>query len=129
MMKSPKFLFLILPLFILAGCSLADRSESESARSGTSSSQTKAENDQTASAREQNPTLQEVSLKQADQSHSMAEAMDRKIIRDADLTLEVGSPAEAQRKIELVVFPRIGKLRRYAAAGVSIIKNFVLMLE
>jgi len=99
MMKSPKFLFLILPLFILAGCSLADRSESESARSGTSSSQTKAENDQTASARQQNPTLQEVSLKQADQSHSMAEAMDRKIIRDADLTLEVGSPAEAQRKI------------------------------
>src|SRR5258705_4786356 len=43
--------------------------------------------------------MQEVSLKQADQSQSMAEAMDRKIIRDADLTLEVGAPAEAQRKI------------------------------
>jgi hypothetical protein len=29
----------------------------------------------------------------------MPEAMERKIIRDADLTLEVGAPAEAQRKI------------------------------
>jgi hypothetical protein len=29
----------------------------------------------------------------------MAEAMDRKIIRNADLTLEVGAPAEVQRKI------------------------------
>jgi len=43
--------------------------------------------------------MQQVSLKQADQSQSMAEAMDRKIIRDADLTLEVGVPAEVQRKI------------------------------
>ena len=29
----------------------------------------------------------------------MAEAMNRKILRNADLTLEVGDPAEAQRKI------------------------------
>jgi uncharacterized protein DUF4349 len=43
--------------------------------------------------------MQQVSLNQADQSQSMAEAMDRKIIRNADLTLEVTAPADAQRKI------------------------------
>jgi hypothetical protein len=48
---------------------------------------------------EENPKLTQVSLNQADQSQSMAEAMDRKIIRNADLTLEVGTPAEVQRKI------------------------------
>jgi hypothetical protein len=42
---------------------------------------------------------QQVSLKQADQSQSVAEAMDRKIIRDANLTVEVPSPMEAQHKI------------------------------
>jgi hypothetical protein len=50
-------------------------------------------------ARSQEPVTQQVSLKQADQSLSMAEAMDRKIIRDADLALEVGAPTEVQRKI------------------------------
>ena len=50
-------------------------------------------------AEPQIPATAQVSLKQADQSQSMAEAMDRKILRDATLTLEVGAPAEAQRKI------------------------------
>jgi hypothetical protein len=44
----------------------------------------------------------EVSLAQAGQSQTMAEAMDRKILRDANLTLEVSKPEEAQRKITSV---------------------------
>lgn len=42
---------------------------------------------------------QEVSLSQADQSQLINEAVNRKIIRNADLSLEVDSPAEAQHRI------------------------------
>src|SRR4029077_7132154 len=46
--------------------------------------------------------LQQLSLKDADQSQSVAEAMDRKIIKDAELTLEVSSPTDAQRTVESI---------------------------
>ena len=103
-MKSPKFLFLILSLFILAGCGSALRSNSER---GDVASQTKSTTSEGFVAKDQvpaarsglNPTTAQVSLNQAGQSHSIAEAMDRKILRDANLTLEVGAPADAQRKI------------------------------
>jgi hypothetical protein len=97
-MKSPKFLFLILPLFLLVGCGSALRSRSDS---GGSAKTTTSEGfvAEKPLAREQTSAPAEVSLKQADQSQSMAEAMNRKIIRDAELTLEVGVPAEVQRKI------------------------------
>lgn len=45
------------------------------------------------------PRMQDVSLKQADQSATAAQAMERKIIKDAELTLEVPSPTEAQRTV------------------------------
>jgi uncharacterized protein DUF4349 len=44
----------------------------------------------------------QASLQQAEQSQSIAEAMDRKIIRNADLTLEVAEPDAAQRKINSI---------------------------
>lgn len=44
-------------------------------------------------------TMQPVSLKQADQSQTAAQAFERKIIKDAELTIEVPSPTEAQRKV------------------------------
>ena len=47
----------------------------------------------------QRPVAQPVSLNQADQSQSMAEAMNRKILRNAELTLEVSDPSVAQRQI------------------------------
>jgi hypothetical protein len=40
-----------------------------------------------------------VSLKEADQSQAFGEAMNRKIIQDADLTMEVDSPVESQRRV------------------------------
>ena len=43
--------------------------------------------------------MRPVSLKQADQSQSVAEAMDRKIIKDAELSLEVPAPIEDERKV------------------------------
>src|SRR5438132_13679681 len=43
--------------------------------------------------------MQQLSLKQADQSQSAAEAYDRKIIKDGEFTLEVVSPMETQRRV------------------------------
>src|SRR5688572_2279168 len=94
-MKSPKFLFLILAVLILGGCnSMRSRSNMEAAktaqptmaedRAGYSKGQSGADNEP-----RRGPT--QVSLNQADQSQSMAEAMNRKIIRNAELTLEVGA--------------------------------------
>ena len=45
------------------------------------------------------PTMQRVSLQQADQSQTVAQAVERKIIKDGELTLEVPSPTEAQRQV------------------------------
>lgn len=103
-MKSPNFLLLILPLLIVAGCYSAkrDQLQSENGRTASSGFGKEVHADsiaQRTAQTEENPKLTQVSLNQADQSQSMAEAMDRKIIRNADLTLEVGAPAEVQRKI------------------------------
>ena len=98
-MKSPKFLFFFLPLFIFTGCASSHESAESARYAKTSTSEGFIANDKGTRTQEQNPTTAQVSLKQANQSQSVAEAIDRKIIRDADLTLEVGAPAEAQRKI------------------------------
>ena len=100
-MKSPKFLFLILQLVLLAGCYAARSPQADRASSAKPmTAQTYADsNTQRARLDEKATAPGQVSLKQADQSNSIAEAMDRKILRDATLTLEVGAPAETQRKI------------------------------
>jgi hypothetical protein len=46
--------------------------------------------------------MQQVSLNQVDQSQSIVEAMNRKIIRNADLALEVAAPLEAQQKVSSI---------------------------
>lgn len=105
-MKSPKFLFLILSLSLLAGCGSALRSRSESAErfetKSTASEGLSAGNAYDSQSKGQPAAPAQVSLNQADQSHSIAEAMDRKILRDANLTLEVETPAEVQRKISSI---------------------------
>lgn len=93
-MKSFKILLIGLLITLMTGCGSFDsRSRLESQRgSADSVSEPKLEG-------AKDSEMQRVSLKQADQSQSMAEAMDRKIIRNADLTLEVTAPTDAQRKI------------------------------
>lgn len=108
-MKSPKFLFLILSLSLLAGCASALRSRSDSAERYQTKS-TAPEGLTTANSYDNQTSLgkgkpaapAQVSLNQADQSHSIADAMERKILRDANLTLEVETPAEVQRKISSI---------------------------
>ena len=101
-MNSPKPFFLLLTLLLLAGCNSLQRSDraklSSPPRTTTADSYGDTKN-QSGVANEPNQKLTQVSLKQADQSQSMAEAMNRKILRNAELTLEVAAPTEAQRKI------------------------------
>jgi len=110
-MNSPKLIFLILSLSLISGCSLADRPME---RSSIGNKVVKSDADSTKSVQPQEstasiawsdeaastmPVAQQVSLQQVDQSQSVAEAIDRKIIRDANLILEVAAPADTQRKI------------------------------
>lgn len=96
LMNSPKLLLLLLPLLLFAGCGSAGHETGAPAAKLAPQGEP---NFSTANRSESGTAPAQISLKQADQSQSMAEAMDRKIIRDADLTLEVGAPAEVQRKI------------------------------
>ena len=103
-MRSPKFLFLILSLFLLTGCGLSRRSQSDAGGSARLNAPEGfiAQGDRKPSAEAQDTTTNQVSLTQVDQSQSIAEAMDRKIIRNADMTLEAAAPADVQRKISSI---------------------------
>lgn len=101
-MNSPKPLFLLLTLILLAGCNSLRRSDRAELSSPTKTTTAESFGDtknQGRVANEPNQNLTQVSLKQADQSQSMAEAMNRKILRNAELRLEVAAAIEAQRKI------------------------------
>jgi hypothetical protein len=50
-------------------------------------------------ANEEYKTTTQVSLQQADQSQSMVDAANRKVLLNGDLTLEVASPADAERNV------------------------------
>ncbi|HET6890461.1 MAG TPA: DUF4349 domain-containing protein [Pyrinomonadaceae bacterium] len=89
---------LLLALLSFGGCAQRNAEAPptdrlESARSGQYASKEPTQD----SANE--AQIQKVSLSQADQSQSIAEAMNRKIIRNAELYLEIRDPAEGQRKI------------------------------
>ena len=49
-----------------------------------------------------NLTAQQVSLNQADAANQASQAIERKIIRNASLTVEVTSPTESQRKVSVI---------------------------
>src|SRR5688500_1292397 len=88
--------FLILTLFFLSGCFRAQTDQ----RAGSTEHQI-GDKALTVSEQVREPEMnfQKVSLNQADQSQSMAEAMNRKILRNADFQLEVANPTVAQRQI------------------------------
>ena len=102
-MKTIKLLLFVLSLLLLPGCgSSLQRSEPEPSQAGKSTDgivANVAEQNEQTKAEPRSPMMQQVSLNQAQQSQSMAEAMNRKILRNAELTLEVSDPATSQRKI------------------------------
>ncbi|HEV2828338.1 MAG TPA: DUF4349 domain-containing protein [Pyrinomonadaceae bacterium] len=112
-MKHYKFLALTLALCFLTACA-ARRLQNESAKvADPAEDQRVAVYDSKSSAKTQpesalakrvslNQSVKadnQVSLDLAGQSQTIAEAMDRKILRNADLTLECSAPQDTQRKI------------------------------
>jgi hypothetical protein len=94
-MNSPKISLLIVLFLLLSGCNRQRSADSRLDQTLPAKGLTAA----TQAQNQEGQVMQQVSLKQADQSQSVAEAMDRKIIRNADLTLEVAAATDAQRKI------------------------------
>lgn len=111
-MKHYKFLALTLALCVLTAC--ASRSlQNESAKVANPAEDQRVAYDSKSIAKTEpesalakraslNQSVKvdnQVSLDLAGQSQTIAEAMDRKILRNADLTLEVSAPQDTQRKI------------------------------
>ena len=91
-MKTIKLPIFVLSILVMAGCgSSLQRSSPESSAKVPESNQEVVSDPQV--------RTQQVSLTQAQDSQSVAEAMNRKILRNAELTLEVSDPGTAQRKI------------------------------
>src|SRR5438128_8974281 len=97
-MRLNTLLLVTLILSGLSGCnrtgnhpesSVAERAETE--QRGLAKEQLKTFNDSV--------TSQNVSLNQADSANAASQAIERKIIRNANLTIEAQSPTESQRKI------------------------------
>lgn len=100
-MNKLKFLALSLLLF-LGACSSSAPATSNSMNAGiVSAPQNKTAARSEGGARDDDavPGARQVSLEQENQSQEPAVPVERKIIRNADLTLEAASPEEAQQKI------------------------------
>jgi hypothetical protein len=113
-MKVYKFLAPTLVLCVFTGCAYrrpqneraasaqADETQRSAVYDSKSLAKTELDSVQTkkqASFNEGMKVNNQVSLDLAGQSQTIAEAMDRKILRNADVTLEVSAPQETQRKI------------------------------
>jgi hypothetical protein len=89
---------LLLALSVLVGCDGTKRSASDqSVVTKTESAQ--AQPEARSALKSSSLTQQNVSLNQADAANAASQAIERKIIRDANLTLEVASPTDVQSKI------------------------------
>ena len=96
---------LLLTLLSFAGCGggysprRAEQAPSTATTSTDRTALTPESLESQGSARTAGPELQKVSLNQVDHAQSMAEALNRKIIRNAELFLELSDPAQGQRKV------------------------------
>ena len=97
-MKLVKLFLILILLCFFSSCSRLDRADSE----GSAAKSVPEPRAEAQLAKDQSGPAQQVSLKQASDSQSMAEAMNRKIIRNSELTLEVTTPQDVQRKISSI---------------------------
>src|SRR5258705_1170089 len=96
-MKSPTILLLTIVL-ALTGCDRQQAMRQTEARIAKSQAATP----EARGYVYENVEAERISLNDVDRAESAAAAIERKIIRNADLTLEVSSPAEAQRKVSSI---------------------------
>jgi hypothetical protein len=108
-MKVATLLVLAVALMALPGCDSQRSRPAHSVASDSGTRQTEAEPNQAASARgiagvasAEKFAAQPVSFQYADLATTVAYAAERKIIRNANLTVEVNSPTETQRKIAAI---------------------------
>ena len=96
-MKTNKFVVILLFAVLLTACS----QESSTNTNASSTSTLNPEQKSGGGGREE-PTAQKISLNQAEQTQNAPTVIERKIIRNADLSLEVNAPEEAQQKIAAI---------------------------
>jgi hypothetical protein len=101
-LKLYTILALMLALSLITSCAAHKSSDTAATVGKAEPNQPNFAFDRKSVAEPEAASKSEVSLAQAGQSQTMAEAMDRKILRDANLTLEVSKPEDAQRKITSV---------------------------
>jgi hypothetical protein len=103
-MRFTTLLFLSAALLILPGCE-PKASKQGASETSSASINNPVEHRQALAAREMTKTApaeavqENVSLNQADSANAASQALERKIIRDGNLTIEVSSPTDSQRKI------------------------------
>src|SRR5260370_37110491 len=101
-MRFTTLLVLGITLFGLSGCGGEDfnakRLEANVSQAEKSGLQ-RGQNDAVPKQEQAKSTEVNVSLNQADSANAASQALERKIIRDGNLTIEVSSPADSQRKI------------------------------
>ncbi|HEY6230600.1 MAG TPA: DUF4349 domain-containing protein [Pyrinomonadaceae bacterium] len=98
-MKLVRILLLTLALFLITSCANRRSSNLGGVAAPNHDQRAVAESYAKTEPEPRKATSSEVSLGQAGQSQTIAAAMDRKILRDANLTLEVSAPEDTQRKI------------------------------
>jgi len=92
----------ILFFAILTSCSSAEKSSPSFGLYDIGGNSSVAQNDNLTGEEPANAPLAQVSLEQADKSQTQPAAVERKIIRNADLQLETNAPEEAQNKIAAI---------------------------
>jgi len=107
-MKSPAIL-LLCTVPLLGGCAYQSPkqerfqvSESVPANTSSASSESVKLTDAIPAQKSDTAKMQPVSLSDADKSETIAEAIERKIIRDANISLEVPSTTETQHKVTAI---------------------------
>ena len=92
---------LLLLAVVFSGCSMREQATNSVAQTDSvAKNYSAAKSEQSSMTSEPNkPTAQPISLVAADSAETVAAAADRKIIKNAELTLEVTSPNDAQRSV------------------------------
>lgn len=112
-MRLATALFFTLVLFLFAGCNKYRNDNTQSGAAPAPNNQPSAppqrqEEIRFADSNASTPKAQTVSLNEADKSQTATAAVERKIIRNADLKMEVSDPAASQRRIASIAETRGG---------------------
>ncbi len=101
-MKTNRFAVILLVALLFAACS-QERSEVSLSSNANISTLIQGQKGGGGGGGREEPSAQKISLEQSEQTQNAPVVVERKIIRNADLTLEANSPEETQQKISSIV--------------------------